>query len=273
MMKIIQVMRDFDNYKEEAKNRWQDRTERHRHGHAWTGIFLLAIGGLALLKSMDVLMPVWLLSWQMLLVAIGLFIGARKGFRGGWFVPVIIGGAFLLNDYFLHGEIRRHIWPLILIGMGILFVARSRRKGWEGKCFEKKNPTSMPAEIITPLSEERHDQSYNHDDLIDTTSIFGGTQKVILSKNFKGGDMVNIFGGSEIDLSKADINGTAVLEVTAIFGGATLIVPSNWVVKSEAVTIFGGISDKRKNIVAEGAGKALLLKGTVLFGGIEIKSY
>jgi predicted membrane protein len=286
-------MKDFENNNEERGRRWErrearrkwvseweERMEQHRqhrgHGHVWTGIFLLIIGGLALVKSLGVPMPDWLLSWQMLLIAIGLFIGLRKGFRGGWFVPVIIGTAFLLNDFFLIGELREHMWPLILIILGLVFVFRPRRRTWEGKCFQKKNTTNMQAETIipetgTPLSEE----SYNHDDFIDTTSIFGGTQKVILSKNFKGGDMVNIFGGSEIDLTKADINGTATLEVTAIFGGATLIVPSNWVVKSEAVTIFGGISDKRKNVIpfSENATKALILKGTVLFGGIEIKSF
>ena len=89
-------------------------------GHIWTGIFILAIGGLALVRSFGVPMPNWLFSWQMLLIAIGLFIGFRKGFReGGWFVPILIGGAFLANDYILNGELRRHIWPLILILIGL----------------------------------------------------------------------------------------------------------------------------------------------------------
>jgi hypothetical protein len=128
----------------------------------------------------------------------------------------------------------------------------------------------MNAETISaPFAE-----TYSQDDIIDSTCIFSGTKKVILSKNFRGGDIVNVFGGSEIDLMQADINGTATLEVTAIFGGATLIVPSNWAIKSEAVTIFGGISDKRKfAALAEPATKTLVLKGTMIFGGMEIKSY
>ena len=97
---------------------------------------------------------------------------------------------------------------------------------------------------------------------------------MILSKNFKGGDIVNIFGGSEIDLTQADMTTPAILEVTAIFGGATLIVPSNWAIKSEAVTIFGGIGDKRKIVpTTESPTKTLVLKGTMIFGGMEIKSY
>jgi predicted membrane protein len=244
----------------------------------WTGLFLLAIGGISLAKSFGAPFPPWVFSWQMLLIAIGLFVGFRKGFtQGGWFVPVLIGGAFLMNDYFLNGTLRQHMWPLIMIVIGIFFIIRPRRRRWHGSNpFQEKKTTDTGAgtDTATAINIPMDETSYSEDDYIDTTSIFGGTKKVILSKNFKGGDMVNIFGGSEIDLTKADMKETAVLEVTAIFGGATLVVPSNWAVKSEAVTIFGGISDKRSIAgYSENSGKNLLLKGTVLFGGIEIKSY
>ena len=266
-------MNEFETRNEPPKNRWEQRWEKrmeHRdgNGHVWTGIFLLAIGGLALARSMGVPVPVWLFSWQMLLIAIGLFIGFRKGFRdGGWFVPVIVGGFFLVNEFVLQGELRRHIWPMILIVIGALFIFRPRSKTCKG--WGKKNP-GLQAETITPLSEE----SYTRDDIIDSTCIFSGTKKVILSKNFKGGDIVNIFGGCEIDLTQADMTTPAILEVTAIFGGATLIVPSNWAIKSEAVTIFGGIGDKRKITPStESPSKTLVLKGTMIFGGMEIRSY
>lgn len=261
-------MNDFRNSNEERRNRWENRMERHDgKGHIWTGIFLLAIGGIALARSFGVPVPDWLFSWQMLLIAIGLFIGFKKGFRdGGWFVPIIIGGAFLANDYILEGDLRSHIWPLILITVGALFIFRPRHRHCRG--FKKKE--GIQSETNTPLSEE----NYTQDDIIDNVNIFSGTKKVILSKNFKGGDIVNIFGGSEIDLTQADITTPAILEVTAIFGGATLIVPSNWAIKSEAVTIFGGIGDKRKIVPStESPTKTLVLKGTMIFGGMEIKSY
>jgi predicted membrane protein len=262
-------MNDFRDFREDARQRWESRRERHPHGHIWTGLFLLFIGCLALVKSFGVPMPVWLFSWQMLLIAIGLFIGLRKGFRdGGWFVPIIIGGVFLVNEYAMDGQLKRHMWPLILIALGLVFILRPKRGRWQA-CSEKKNPY-MNAETAKPYGEE----FYSQDDIIDSTCIFSGSKKVILSKNFKGGDIVNVFGGSEVDLMQADINGTAVLEVTAIFGGATLIVPSNWSIKSEAVTIFGGISDKRKfAALSEPSTKTLVLKGTMIFGGMEIKSY
>ena len=85
--------------------------------------------------------------------------------------------------------------------------------------------------------------------------------------------MTNIFGGTEIDLSQADLMGTAVLDVTALFGGATLIVPSNWNVISEAVAIMGEVKDKRVMKGLPETNKTLLIKGTVIFGGIDIKSF
>ncbi len=264
-------MDDFKKYNEEKRNRWECRTERGRgQGHVWAGLFLLAIGGLALARSFGVPMPSWLFTWQMMLIAIGLFIGFRKGFRnGGWFVPIIIGGAFLINDYFILGDLRRHIWPLVFIVVGMFFIFRPRR--WSGiENRDQKKNAGMQAETITPLSEEHHIQ----DDIIDSTNIFSGAKKVILSKSFKGGEIVNIFGGCEIDLTQADITDHAIIDVTAIFGGATLVIPSNWAIRSEAVTIFGGISDKRRiRPSTESPIKTLVIKGTLLFGGLEIKSY
>jgi predicted membrane protein len=251
------------------------RMENHPHdgrSHVWTGLFLLAIGGVALARSMGAPVPNWLFSWQMLVIAIGIFIGFKKGFRdGGWFFPVLIGGFFLVNEYILQGEMRRHIWPLILIIVGVVFIFRPRKS-----CLDRhqKKIVDTQGDASAPVSEENFQATYTQDDIIDTVNIFSGTKKVILSKNFKGGDIVNIFGGSEIDLTKADMTTPAILEVTAIFGGATLIVPSNWAIKSEAVTIFGGIGDKRKiTTLSESPAKTLVLKGTMIFGGMEIKSY
>jgi hypothetical protein len=78
-------MNEFENNNEPAKSRWEQRWERrmeHRdgNGHIWMGLFLLAIGGLALARSMGVPVACMVFSWQMLLIAIGLFIGFKKGF-------------------------------------------------------------------------------------------------------------------------------------------------------------------------------------------------
>lgn len=260
-------MRDYEKrWEERCKNRVE---QRHGSGHVWTGILLLLIGTVALLRSYVPDFPEWLFSWQMLLIALGLFIGLRHRFHGvAWFVLLLIGGTFLVNDYFIDGNIRRHIWPVILIAIGAFFIFRSRQQ-------PGRNPWSGRENAISDEDGANNNSgSYSQDDYIDTTSIFGGTKKNILSKDFKGGDVVNVFGGTELNLTQADIQGSAVLELTTIFGGTKLIVPSNWSVKSEAVTIFGGIEDKRQIAqVIEHPEKKLILKGTVIFGGIDIKSF
>jgi predicted membrane protein len=270
-------MRDFDKDREDFRTKFKMKMERHRNGHIWTGVLLLLIGSVALMKSYVPNFPAWLFSWQTLLIVLGLFIGVRHRFHGGaWFILILIGGAFLANDYFLHGDLRKHLWPLILILLGVFFIFGSHHR--KNRCFEKKNKdpqnlepfVSVTAGVEVPPGKEK----YSEDNFVDTTSIFGGAKKNILSKDFKGGDVVNVFGGTELNLTQADINGTAVLELTTIFGGTKLIVPSNWSVKSEAVTIFGGIEDKRQlPQVSNHPEKVLLLRGTVIFGGIDIKSF
>ena len=61
------------------------------------------------------------------------------------------------------------------------------------------------------------------EDYIDTTSILAEQKRSILKL---WGWKYSKFSRKEIDLSQADINGTAIIEVTALFGGATLVVPS-----------------------------------------------
>ena len=254
----------------EKRERMGRAFQGENNGHIWTGVFLLIIGAVALAKSFGAELPEWLFTWQMLVIAIGLFVGFRHGFRtAGWFIPVLIGGAFLANEYFLDGQLRKHLWPLILITIGLVFILRPKRMSCRER-WNAKTTGDTPNEI-----SRVNDGNYSQDDFVDTTAIFGGTKKIVLSKNFKGGDIVNVFGGSEINLAQAEMNNDATLEVTTIFGGATLVVPSNWSVKSEAVTIFGGIQDKRSiSLTPEaGANKVLVLKGTVIFGGIEIKSF
>ncbi|HZH94371.1 MAG TPA: LiaF domain-containing protein, partial [Flavisolibacter sp.] len=104
--------------------------------------------------------------------------------------------------------------------------------------------------------------------------VFGGIKKIVLSKNFKGGDLVNFMGGSEINLTQADFSGRIRIETTNVFGGTKLIVPPTWDVQSEVVAVFGGVDDKRQ-LIGTGVdpNKVLVIEGTCIFGGIEIRSF
>jgi hypothetical protein len=113
----------------------------------------------------------------------------------------------------------------------------------------------------------------NAENIINVSTIFGNTKKNILTKNFKGGQSTVLFGGTELDLTHADVNGVAVIDGMVAFGGLEIVVPSNWDVQSEMSVILGGIEDKRSRLSDVDPTKRLILKGTCMFGGVEIKSY
>jgi predicted membrane protein len=235
----------------------------------WLGLIVVAVGGLLLLDRLDYdLVPYWLISWKTLLIAIGVAIGLRKNFQGiGWIVLIIVGSFFLIEDIpGIDFEVRRYVFPVIVISIGLLILFRSvlsksaseARKSWIGGDEKKSDFVS---------------DSSSGDERVDITSIFGGSKRRIFSKNFRGGQMTAVFGGSDLDLSQADIQGTVVVDVVSVFGGVKLIVPANWEVKSDISAILGGVEDKRRDPNAFSPEKKLVLTGVCLFGGVEIKSY
>lgn len=254
----------------------QTNYRRRRGSHVWAGLFVLLIGALLLAKqSGSLFFPDWLFSWPMILIAIGLFLGLRHGFRNAaWLFPVFIGSVFLIDDIFPDARFRNYIAPVIVMGIGLLILFRPRSRG----CYRNRLPGENRATAEEfpgqPAAEPGTDTSYSRADYLDATSVFGGVKKNILSKNFRGGEIVNFMGGSEINLTQADFNGVIRIDTTNIFGGTKLMVPANWDVQSEVVAIFGGVDDKRHlNGHAIDPKKVLIIEGTCLFGGIDIRSF
>jgi hypothetical protein len=239
-----------------------ERSGRNRNGRLLGGLFIVAIGLVILANRAGADFPRWLFSFETLLIAIGLYIGFRHSFKGFvWVIPVIAGALLLvddISDYYY--DFDRYTWPVIVILIG-LFIAFK----------PKKNRTDVSG-------WKSGDNALNSsDDLLDSTVVFGSVKKNVISKNFKGGEVVNVFGGTEINLTQADLEGRIVLDLTMIFSGTKLIIPAHWKVQNEElVTIFGGIEDKRPilaDLSSVDQNKVIVLKGTCIFGGIDIKSY
>jgi len=244
-------------------------------GRVGAGIFLLLIGGVLLLDQMGFPLPDWLFSWHVLLIAIGIFVGLRHNFRGGaWAILILIGGFFMFQDTFPNLPLRRFIWPAILIFVGLLVIlgprrhSRRWRQDWEGEWQRRKQ---WHRENIQTFASSR--EGYSSEDFIDSTAIFGGVHKKVVSKNFKGGDITSIMGGTELDLTQADFTGVVRLDVTQVMGGTKIIVPPHWEVRSEVTALFAGFEDKRQQPAVTNPEKVLILDGTSFFGGIELKNY
>lgn len=116
-------------------------------------------------------------------------------------------------------------------------------------------------------------EGFSSDDFIDSTAIFVGVHKKIVSKNLRGGDITSIMGGTELDLTQADFNGMVKLDVTQVMGATKILVPPHWEVRSEVNALFAGYEDKRQQPAVVNPDKVLILQGTSVFGGIELKNY
>ena len=114
---------------------------------------------------------------------------------------------------------------------------------------------------------------YSSEDYLDTTAFFGGVHKKIVSKNFRGGDIVTIMGGTELDLSQADFTGMVRLDVVQIMGATKIIVPAHWEVRTDVTAIFAGFEDKRQQPTVNNPEKVLFIDGTSLMGGIELRNF
>ncbi|HEY4063709.1 MAG TPA: DUF5668 domain-containing protein [Puia sp.] len=257
----------------------KDRRSNRGPGRIWAGLFLLLIGAVLLLDQMGFPLPDWLFSWHVLLIVIGLFIGLRSNFRGGgWPIMILIGGFFLVQDYYPQWPIHRFIWPAVLIFVGLLIIVSPRRRwhrdwrhDWDSHGRRCAGQQRWGRRFDTSFGSSK--EGYSSEDFIDSTAIFGGVHKKIVSKNFRGGDVTSVLGGTEIDLTQADFTGIARLDVTQVLGGTKIIVPAHWEVRCEVSAIFAGYEDKRQQPAITNPDKVLILDGTSIFGGIELKNY
>lgn len=193
-------------------------------------------------------------SWQMLLVVIGLVMTIGASEKTGGIIVMAVGGFFMIPLLFRETfHVYNMFWPAVFIIVGIVFIT-TKRRGW--------NPAGA--------------KGIANEDYVDFVNVFSGGERQIVSQNFQGGKISAVFGGIELDLTKAKLaEGVSVIDIACVFGGATIIVPDDWYVSIEVTPILGGFSDTRKLNPGRtvDAAKHLLIKGAVVFGGGEVKSY
>lgn len=218
------------------------------------GLLVLGLGFAWLLRNFGMLSEeVWdvIFSWQMLLIAIGIVNISNDANRGIGWILIAIGGFFMISEYYDLPTSFRHIfWPALLIIIGLTLIFGSSR------IFKRRDFTISKGE-----------------DFIEEVAVFGGRDRVVNSQAFRGGKIVSVFGGSKLDLTKAELaEGNVEIEIVSIFGGSTLLIPTDWNVKLEVFNIFGGYGDKRIRGQVD-FNKTVVVKGVAIFGGGEIKSY
>jgi predicted membrane protein len=190
-----------------------------------------------------------------------------RGGRGIWGMILLAIGALLVLENLGVAHIRFDtIWPLIIIGVGVLMI-------WQAagpRIRPDGTPRSQWPEIFNRWSRVGSpDADFNG------VAILGGFKRRITSQKFKGGSVLSVMGGFQIDLRQADMEGdSATIEAMSFMGGGEIKVPDDWQVSMEGMSLFGAFVDEtdQQTPAASGTQKRLIMKGVSLMGGIVVKN-
>ena len=224
------------------------------HGRIFTGLFIIGIGVLFLLGSLEKI-DVWDVLgkyWPLILIFIGISHLFSSQFRNATsgIILILIGGFFMLaNLDVLEHNLWSYFWPAAIIAVGLWILLRPRFSG-----IKKKIP------------------DIKEDDL-GVFAMFAGIDRRIESQVFRGGKATAVMGAVEIDMRDAKLAGNeATLELTAIMGAVEIRISREWKVVVDSSAILGAVEDKFKSDSPETAQTTLYIKASAVLGGIEIRS-
>lgn len=214
-----------------------------------TGAVITIIGAGALLGALD-LIPFW--GW----------------FSHWWPSLIIVAGAFVLIS-----DLRRnYLWGCVLLVVGALLLLRSLSIV-SFDFFSLIVPILVIAAGLSMMTQAKNRKNISVGDKQsdNIAAIFSGSESANSSKNYTGGSVSAMFGGAMLDLRDAKIKDTATLDISTLCGGIELRVPREWRVVVKATAIAGGI-ENRAYITTDEKAPTLVVTGTVILGGVEIKT-
>jgi predicted membrane protein len=244
----------------------------HGKSRVTLGIALIVVGALLAALNFNVLPAKAgniIYSWQMLLIVIGTVSLFRRHVLSG--VILIVIGCFLMvprlgrlyPESFPAADTFVSIyWPLLLVFAGILVLVfracGKRHRAERFRCMKSR------------LSESGKQYPVNED--FRKVNVFGYGEYFVMDTEFNGGTLTAVFGGMEVDLRKAVLpEGDTYLKVEMVFSGLTLFISEEWTVDTQIEVVAGGIEDRRKGRT-DSRGRRLIIFGSVVFSGIEIKN-
>lgn len=247
-----------------------DRTNNSRIYRVGVGLLILLIGVNFLLKNFGIYLFDWLFTWHTFLLVLGLIIGVKRNFTGGGWLALVLVGAYFTLQNITDYSFGRYAFPIGLTVLGLYLILSP--KAWRPRRKHPENEITDATPPINPAPETPPNRSDY--DVIELVNVFSGGHHNIVSHNLKGGEIVAVFGGCDLNLSQSNFEGTIVIDVVAVFGGVKIIIPPSWEVRNEVTAVFGGIDDKRALMPYQGEPrKVVILKGVALFGGVDIRNF
>ncbi len=230
-----------------------DCRERRGIGGLLSGLMIMIVGVVLLLGQFGYLdaRNLWHF-WPVFFIISGIAKITSSNYTsprvwGGFLI--ILGVVLTLHEFGRFAYGLDHLWPLfIIVGGGLLM--------WQA------------------YDTHRQGGAVSGDDAVNILSIFGGSEQHINSQKFHGGTLMAVFGGYQLDLTQAEIDGEqAVIDATSIFGGGEIRIPRHWNVRIKGIGIFGGYGDETGKLPNDTnkPPKTLIVKGVAMFGGVAVK--
>lgn len=225
------------------------------------GIILVVVGVIYALNALEITnINIFFKGWWTLFIIIPCtvnFITSRHrddvfgnlfGIAIGVFLLLCARGIF---DYSM-------IWKLLLPAVVVIIGFRMLIKG----IFGRRNREDDNDE------DDEEDDDDNKADFDTANAIFSSHRINYDGMVFHSAELNVIFGGAQLDLRNAIIEGDCKVRANCIFGGITILVPENVNVKINDSSVFGGSSNK--TTYHEGA-HTIYVKGNSIFGGVSVK--
>jgi len=175
-------------------------------------------------------------------------------------ILIAIGVLFLLDNLnIIPFEQIWRFWPIALIAVGVfLLIDRTALRFNLGRYERDEYPGASSG-------------GYR----IRESAVFGGGKRRVNSQVFAGGKIDAVFGGFEVDLRDAAMQGdSAVLDINVVFGGTELRVPETWSAIVQGTGAFGAFTDNSRQPDPERIPnpKRLIVRGGAVFGHVEVRN-
>jgi hypothetical protein len=238
-----------------------------RGSRALVGFLMLAFGGLLLAGAVGYLNVGFQTLWPLALIIWGIWVITRT------FSDRSFGGRLrdAVHDS-VHQKVQDSVHDTVSDAVANDPNADWRaRRDWRRK-HRREWADSVRNAIQDTVTEWTGRESADPE--FDYMAVFGGIKQRVTVKNFRGGRLTALFGGFEIDLTRADIEGqTAVIDASALMGGGEIRVPYTWVIEIQGMAILGGYTDETHQEIPDSAtAKRLIVKGVAALGGVVIKN-
>jgi len=200
---------------------------KSNNSKVWAGVIILFIGLLLLAGQLNLghMIPTWVRTWQIILIVVGLAIGGSSSFKNpASFILIGLGTIFLVQKYF-YFNVWKLFFPIAIIVVGLwLLMDKKRTRSFPHHPPGRQRLNDEPDVDYTHVDEndngeygDQHEYGGQHEtdaepkhkysrstvsdeDFLNSTAIFSEEKKIVTSRNLQGGEVVNIFGGTDINL-------------------------------------------------------------------------